>query len=57
MLADNALENYYQESYELIKHNRMTLTEIENMYPFERAIYSQLLIIELKKRQEEANGR
>lgn len=57
MLSDNCLINYYQENYEILRHNRFTLTELESMYPFERAVYIPLVINELKQRKEELNKR
>lgn len=57
MLADNGLMNYYQENYELLKQQRFTLTELELMYPFERAIYTPLVINELRQRKEDADKR
>lgn len=53
MLPEGALSNYYMETYELRKVDRFSLVELENMYPFERSIYIQLIIAELKQKAED----
>lgn len=57
MLADGALMGHYQENYELLKHQRWNLEDLDNMYPFERAIYTSLLLRELQQKKEEAGKR
>jgi len=39
-----------------MQHHKYSLTEIENMYPFERELYTEMLMDYLKA-QEEANKR
>ena len=39
---------YYKLVFSLIAHQKMTLTEIENMMPYEMEIYTDLLIQHLK---------
>lgn len=52
------LTNYYMETYELRKIDRFSLYELENMYPFERSIYIQLIMAELKQKAEDLkNGK
>ena len=52
------LENYYKLNFALMQYHKYSLTEIENMMPWEREIYLALLTdyIEsenLKRQQEE----
>ena len=37
------LESYYKVNFALIQHHKYSLTEIENMIPWEREIYISLL--------------
>ena len=37
------LENYYKINFALMQYHKYSLTEIENMMPFERDIYVGLL--------------
>ena len=41
-MHDN-LENYYKTNFALMQHHKYSLTEIENMLPWEREIYVSLL--------------
>jgi len=36
--------NYYKTNFSMIQHHNWSLTEIENMIPWEREIYIGLLI-------------
>tara|TARA_B100002019_G_scaffold270319_1_gene263818 strand:+ start:228 stop:407 length:180 start_codon:yes stop_codon:yes gene_type:complete len=42
-MAHNTLESYYKINFALIQHHKYSLTEIENMIPWEREIYLILL--------------
>ena len=37
------LESYFKLNFALIQHHKYSLTEIENMMPWEREIYTGLL--------------
>jgi len=37
------LENFYQTNFALMQHHKYSLTELENMIPWERQIYVALL--------------
>jgi hypothetical protein len=52
-LNHNNLENYYTVNFSLIQHHKYSLTDIENMIPFERDIYVEMLVTHLKKIEEE----
>jgi len=44
---------YYQLVFGLVQHHKYSITEIENLYPFERDIYYQMLVDHLEKIKEE----
>ena len=59
-MSHTNLESYYKINFALIQHHKYSLTEIENMIPWEREIYVSLLqqYIEEEnlKAQQERNG-
>ena len=42
-MAHTNLESYYKINLALIQHHKYSLTEIENMIPWEREIYLSML--------------
>lgn len=48
MLGHNSLENYYQTQFALVQHHKYTLTELENMIPYELEIYLSMLVEHMK---------
>jgi hypothetical protein len=59
-MAHISLESYYKINFALMQHHKYSLTEIENMIPWEKDVYVALLeqYIEeenLKQRQQ-GNG-
>jgi hypothetical protein len=42
-MAHDSLESYYKTNFALIQHHKYSLTELENMIPWEREIYISLL--------------
>ena len=53
------LENYYKLNFALMQYHKYSLTEIENMMPWEREIYLTLLqeyIEEQKLKQQQREG-
>ena len=56
-----SLENYFRLNFALMQYHKYSLTEIENMMPWERDIYVGLLQQhleeeQLKQRQKNANA-
>ena len=52
------LENYYKINFALMQYHKYSLTEIENLIPWERDIYVSLLqqhLEEEKLKQQQAN--
>jgi hypothetical protein len=55
------MENYFRLNFSLLQYHKWSLTEIENMIPFERDIYVILLKQhleeeEFKAQQQKNNG-
>jgi hypothetical protein len=52
------LENYYKLTFSLIQYHKYSLTEIENLIPWERDIYVTLLKahLEEEKLKQQQNG-
>jgi hypothetical protein len=53
------LESYYRINFALMQFHKYSLTEVENMIPFEREIYLSLLqqhIEEEKLKQQQQNA-
>lgn len=48
-LSHDNLENYYNLNFSLMTHWNWSLTEIENMLPFEREIYVAMLLKHVKE--------
>tara|TARA_R100000742_G_C4276292_1_gene97254 strand:+ start:278 stop:436 length:159 start_codon:yes stop_codon:yes gene_type:complete len=50
------LEEYYQTNFALMQHHKYSLTELDNMMPWERIVYLALLtqyLEELKQKQQQ----
>jgi hypothetical protein len=52
------LENYYKLNFALVQYHKYSLTEIENLIPWERDIYVTLLQqhLEEEKLKQQQNG-
>ena len=60
-MAHNNLENYFRLNFAMMQYHKYSLTDIENMMPWERDIYVGLLQSHLederlKENQRNANG-
>jgi len=60
-MAHENLESYYKVNFALMQHHKYSLTELENMIPWEREVYLTLLqqFIEeenLKAKQQQAQS-
>lgn len=60
ILSHENLFGYYQTNFNLMQHHKYSLTELENMLPWEREIYVMLLINHLEEEnrrlQQQAKG-
>ena len=43
ILCHNSLENYFKTNLAMMQHHKYSLSEIENLVPWEREIYVSLL--------------
>ena len=58
-MAHEDLESYFKTNFALVQHDKYSLTELENMIPWERDIYLTLLqqyIEEERLKQQQENG-
>lgn len=57
-MAHTSLESYYQTNFQLIQHHKYSLTELENMIPWEREVYIGLLknYIEEENLKQKSSG-
>ena len=57
-MAHTSLESYYNVNFQLMQHHKYSLTELENMMPWEREVYVSLLqtYIEEENLKNQANG-
>ena len=54
-----SLENYFRLNFSLMQYHKYSLTEIENMIPWERDVYVEMLrehLEEEKLKQQQANA-
>ena len=56
-MAYNNLGNYYRLSFQLMQHHKYSITELENMIPFERDIYVAMLLDYLEEEKQKAQQR
>jgi hypothetical protein len=56
-MSHNTLQNYYSTVFSLAQHHKYSISEIENLIPFERDIYVHLLVDYLKRVEEEKTKR
>jgi hypothetical protein len=54
-MAHMELESYYRINFALMQFHKYSLTEIENMMPWEREIYLTLLENHIKEEEEKAS--
>ena len=52
MLSHDSVVNYYKTNFGMIQHHNWSLTELEDMLPWEREIYVGMLIEYIKEEDE-----
>ena len=57
-MSYNNLSNYYRLTFQLMQHHKYSITELENMIPFERDIYFAMLLdyLEEEKQKTQQKG-
>jgi hypothetical protein len=56
-LSHNTLANYYTTVFALAQHHKYSITEVEDMIPFERDVYVGMLMNHLEKEKEQLEKR
>ncbi len=51
-MGHNTLENYYTLIFALMQHHKYSLTELENMMPYELEIYTSMLTKHVQEENE-----
>jgi len=51
-LSHESLFGYYQSNFQLMQEHKYSLTELEDMIPWEREIYVKLLVQHLEEERE-----
>lgn len=52
-MSHNSLANYYTTTFAMVQHHKYSLSELENMIPYERDLYVEMLMAFLEKEREE----
>jgi hypothetical protein len=58
-MMHESLQTYYEVNFALMQHHKYSLTEIENMIPWEKEVYVTLLqqyIEEVNLKRQQQNG-
>jgi|TARA_A100001015_G_scaffold307882_1_gene404532 hypothetical protein len=55
-MAHMNLESYFRLNFALMQYHKYSLTEIENMMPWERDVYVSLLQNHIKEEEEKAKA-
>ena len=56
-LGRDSLEDYFKTNFGLMQYHKYSLTEIENMLPWEREIYLTLLVEHIREENERMRER
>jgi len=51
-LSHDSLSNYYETNFALMQHHKYSLTELDNMLPWERQVYIDMLVNFLEAEKE-----
>jgi len=52
-LSHNTLENYYVSIFSLVQHHKYSVADVENLIPFERDLFVEMLLQYLKELEEQ----
>lgn len=56
-LCHNDLKSYFKLNFDLMQHHGYSLEAVENLIPWEREVYINLLINHLKEEKEKIKNR
>ena len=51
----DSLMNHYKTNFALMQHHKYSLTELDNMMPWERDVYVNLLLAHLQEEKRRMN--
>ncbi len=51
----DSLMNHYKTNFALMQHHKYSLTELDNMMPWERDVYVNLLLAHLQEEERRMN--
>ena len=57
MLSHNTLANYYETTFALVQHHKYSITDLDNLIPYERDIYVAMLAAHLKEEKDRAEAK
>ena len=57
MLCHTSLGNYYKTLFSLAQHHKYSIADIENILPFERDLYVEMLVDYLKQAEEKSKSK
>ena len=57
MFSYDTLRNYFKTNFAMMQHHKYSLNELENMMPWERAVYIDMLQEHLKRIEEQNRDR
>lgn len=55
-LSHDDLFNHYTTKFQLMQHHKYSLTEIDNMMPWEKEVYLSMLVEHLKEEEDRAKA-
>lgn len=50
--SHDSLGNYFQTNFAMMQHHKYSLTELDNMIPWEKQIYIDMLVLYLEEEKE-----
>lgn len=56
-MSHESIENFYTVNFTLMQHHKYSLTELDNMIPWEREVYVQMLIEYIQEENERQKQR
>jgi hypothetical protein len=56
-LSHNTLARYYSMIFSLAQHHKYSITEIENLIPYERDLYVDMLLEFLEQQKQDIENR
>jgi len=57
MFGYDSIFNYYKTNFALMQHHKYSLAELENMIPWEKYVYIDLLTEFLRKQEQDRRDR